>query len=156
MSMLGLVLLLYTASFPVVYQPGVLEAISYDENGREIGRSTLRSANSTRKLTVKADKKTLAANGEDLAYLDIALTDENGIVHVLDDSMISVTVEGCGTLHGLGTGNPKPEEPYDGNVCQSYQGRAQAVIRSGCETGDVLVTIRADGYEDFCVRVNAK
>ena len=146
----------YTASFPVVYQPGVLEAISYDEKGREIGRSTLRSANSTCKLTVTADKKTLAANGEDLAYLDIALTDEHGNVHVLDTSMISVAVEGCGTLQGLGTGNPKPEEPYDGNVCRSYQGRAQAVIRSGYETGEICVTIHADGYEDFRVTLKAQ
>ena len=70
--------------------------------------------------------------------------------------MISVAVEGCGTLQGLGTGNPKPEEPYDGNICRSYQGRAQSVIRSGCETGEIRVTICADGYEDFRVTLKAQ
>ena len=134
------------ASFPVVYQPGVLEAVSYDETGRELSRSALRSANDTRKLAVSTDKITLAASGEDLAYIDIALTDENGVVHVLDESQIRVSVEGAGTLQGLGTGTPMPEEPYDSTVCRTYQGRAQAVIRSGRAAGRVNISVCADGY----------
>lgn len=136
----------YAASFPIVCCPGILEAVSYDADGKELERSVLRSANSTRNLTIKADKTTLTADGEDLAYIDIALTDENGIVHVLDESMISVTVEGCASLQGLGTGNPKPEEPYDGTCCRAYQGRAQAVVRSGLKSGEVRVTVSASNY----------
>lgn len=146
----------YAAFFPVVYRPGVLEAISFDENGRELSRSTLRSASSVRKLTVAADKTVLSSNGEDLAYVDIALTDENGVVHVLDETKISVVIDGCGTLQGFGTGNPKPEELYDGNVCRSYQGRAQAVIRSGYEAGSIRVTIHAEGYEDATISLLVK
>ena len=44
-------------------------------------------------------------------------------------------------------GNPMPEEPYDGTVCMAYQGRAQAMIKSGNTTGCVNISISSDGYE---------
>ena len=143
----------HKAVFPVVYRPGVLEAVSYDDAGNELNRAALRSAGTERRITVAADRATLKANGEDLAYIDIALTDDNGIVHVLDETAVSVTVEGCGTLQGLGTGNPQPEEPYDGKVCTCYQGRAQAVIRAGRDAGEICVTISADGCESVSMHL---
>lgn len=146
----------YMASFPAVYRPGVLVAVSYDVSGAVLGRSTLRTAGNTRKLTVVTDKTRLTANGEDLAFVDLAVTDDIGIVHVLDDCPIGVTVEGAGCLQGLGTGNPKPEEPYDGTLCRCYQGRAQAVIRSSREPGPITVTIRAAGCKDVTLELQCE
>ena len=144
------------AKFEVKYYPGMLEAVSYDPSHCEIARSVLSGADSEKVLSVKSDREVLRADGEDLAFIDISLTDKNGIVHILEESKITVTVEGAGELAGFGTGNPKPEEPYDGNIATAYQGRALAVIRSGYQTGSVTVHISAEGYGSREITLNVE
>jgi len=45
----------YKAAFKVTYRPGRLETIVYDENGRECGRSEMKTADEKSVLSVKAE-----------------------------------------------------------------------------------------------------
>ena len=96
-------------------------------------------------LRMVSEKQTLQANGHDVLYVWIEAVDSEG--HVVPDATIPVIVkvEGCGTLAGLGTGNPVTDEDYTDNKTVTYHGRALAIIRSGYEEGEVNMTVEADG-----------
>nr|MDO8085175.1 hypothetical protein [Candidatus Sigynarchaeum springense] len=89
----------------------------------------------------------LKAIGQDLAYIDISLADENGIVKPLVDRKVSIKVEGEGTLLGFGSANPFTGEVFNAPEHATYYGRALAVVRSGYKPGKVKVTISANGCE---------
>lgn len=143
----------FCAKFRVSYQPGSLKVISYDHDGNVVSNAKLTTAGQSKKLSIKAEQKRIQANGEDLAFINIALTDDNGIVKMLQEQMIHVSVTGAGSLQAIGTGNPKPEQPYTGNCCTTYQGRAQVIVRSGFEPGVIQVKISSEGVEDRVVEI---
>ncbi len=144
------------AKFKTVYQPGILEAVSYDAHGKEIGRSNLKSASDETVLTVRPETSSLKANGEDLAYIQVMVTDLEGIVKAAEEKAVRVTVEGAGTLLGVGSGNPRTTEQYTGNAFTTYYGRMIAVLRSKNEAGEIKVKFSAEGVEDEVISINVK
>lgn len=135
------------AKFITDYQPGTLTAVAYDEEGRETGSDTLKTAGAETVLLVEADREAMTANGQDLCYLDIALTDKEGILKASEDREIAIAVEGAGNLAGFGSAAPCTEESYVGNRHTTYYGRVQAVVRAGTIPGIIRVTVSAPGCE---------
>ncbi len=143
----------FCAKYKVSYQPGSLKVISYDRDGNVVGNAGLTTAGQSKQLRIKVEQKKIRANGEDLAFINIALTDDDGIVQMLQEQLIHVSVTGAGRLQAIGTGNPRPEEPYVGNCCTTYQGRAQAIVRSGFEPGVIQVKISGEGVGDKVAKI---
>lgn len=137
----------YVAKFKTSYEKGELLAIAYDNNGKETGKCSLISADEKLQIAVKPEKTELKADGEDLAYIHIELTDGKGIVESGSDRRVYVKVEGTGILQGLGSANPYTVEVFDKEHHDTFFGRAQAIVRSGYEKGQVKVTVSADGLE---------
>ncbi len=135
----------YLATFTLPYEPGELTAIAYDATGAEIGRRTLVSAGPGLRLDVAPEATELVADGQDLAFLPIVLTDDAGVVRPLADRSVTVTVQGPATLQGLGSAEAITREGFVEPSHRTFNGRALAVIRSGHDTGDVTVTISANG-----------
>lgn len=136
----------YSVTFETVYEPGEVVAISY-KDGKEISRDTLVTAKTASKISLLPDKKKMCADGHDLIYVEIQITDENGII--VPDAQIELRalVTGDGYLAGFGSSNPVTEENYTDDSASTYRGRAMAVIRSGYEKGSCELTISADGLQ---------
>ncbi|MDE7353966.1 MAG: DUF4982 domain-containing protein [Acetatifactor sp.] len=130
----------YIASFTVRYQPGILEAVSYS-GGIETGRCTLISAGSDVELQVCCSKDTLLKGGGDLVFLEIQLTDKNGILQNAITEIITVSVKGAGTLLGYGSADPKAVDNFFDTTHSTFNGRLLAVIRSGMDAGEIRVTL---------------
>jgi beta-galactosidase len=143
----------YAARIEVPYEPGELTAVAYDESGAEIGRDVLRSAGEQTRLTVVPDHEELRADGSDLAHLSISLTDEEGVVRPLADRPVRVQVDGVAVLAGSGSANPITQDRYDTGDFTTFHGRGLAVVRSTRESGEVTVTVRADGVEPVSVQL---
>ena len=138
----------FVAKFNTTYQPGSLEAVSFDDGGKELGRSSLKTASEETVLTVTPESTVLKANGEDLAYIIVNVTDNDGIVKVLEEKTVHVKVEGAGMLQAVGSGSPRTTEKYTGTFFTTYYGRMIAVVRSSFETGEIKVTVSADGFAE--------
>lgn len=131
------------AEFKTLYNPGTLTAINYNSDGDEIGRDILKTAANETIIKLAAEKETLTANGQDLCYLNIYITDENGEVKASEDIEITVAVNGAGTLQGFGSANPYTEEGFTSSTHHTYYGRALAAIRAGNTSGKIDITVTA-------------
>lgn len=98
----------------------------------------------------------IRANGKDLAYINIAITDKAGEIHVLSDRMVTVTVEGAGKFIALASGNPETTERFSDSSYTTYHGRLLAVVQSEEECGDIIITASAEGMENVSVHVIAQ
>ncbi len=138
----------YMAHFDIVYQPGTLEAVSY-ENGQVIGRSALRTAEGICHLTADAEP---TGNKEGLIYINIAKLAENGIIDDHEDEVITVSADDNIRILGFGSGDVKPTYNYTGTETRTYRGRALLVVQKtdpalsgeitvSSTTGSVSVTI---------------
>lgn len=160
-----------TAVFETIYEPGEVVAVSYKDN-KEISRDVLKTTKAPSSIVLTPSKKTMRADGHDLVYVDIEVRDEDGLV--VPNAQLDVkaqldinsqadlpaktdTVSSANSvafLAGFGSGNPITEEDYTDDVATTYRGRALAILRSGYEAGEVVLTITAENMSaKVCVGV---
>ncbi len=132
------------AAYDCVYEPGVLEAFSYDASGNQTGYSRLESAQgaTTLRLTQEPGEKTGPGA---LVFVDVELVGENGVVESCADRPVTVTVEG-GTLLGFGSARSRTEERFTAGVYTTCYGRALAAVLLGPD-GKAVLTAKTDGEE---------
>ena len=130
----------------IPYIPGILK-VQLIKDGLVISTDELQSAGEAMYFQTQVDKVNLHANSMDLSYVRIQLADKNGIAVLDNDVVVRVRVEGCGTLQGLGSGNPRTDENYGTGMRQTYEGSVTAAIRSTSEPGIIKVIIEADNIE---------
>ena len=138
----------YKAVFKhVVYEPGTITAISYDGEGKEQSRTSMKTAAGPAELRVVADRSTLQAKSQDLAYISIDLTGADGITKSSEDTAVTVEVAGAGTLLALGSARPNMGENFFSDTHTTYYGKALAVVRGGDAPGKITVTVKAKGLQ---------
>jgi Beta-galactosidase/beta-glucuronidase len=146
----------YKVSFKTVYRSGELIAVSYDAGGREMARSSLRSASKETRIAVYAEESTILADGEDLAYIHVDLTDEAGIVKALADRSVRIRVEGPGRLIAVGSGNPSTNEAFTGDSYTTYNGRMIAILRSDGGEGRIAIRVESEGLDSQEAMIEAR
>lgn len=135
------------ASFTLAYEPGILKAVCYDKTKTVIDECELISADNDYDLWVSIDKNVLSADGQSLSYLDIELRDSCGNLMAYPSKELKIEVKGAGTLQGCGSGAVATEDSFTTGYCHTYYGRAQIVVRSGFEKGDINVKLICENKE---------
>ena len=141
------------ADFTTIYRKGVLKAVCYDDHGRVLSEDELRSAGDETILTLTPETGNAKVDTDSLVFVEAALTDQNGIVKLLEDRKVSVTVEGAATLAAIGSGNPVTDESFTGNTYTTWFGRMGFYVRSSGKPGEARITVRAEGLENKALTI---
>lgn len=145
----------YTAIFDTHFHAGEITAIAYT-GGKETGRTTLQSADDNLMLNLDIDCETLQPTAQDLAYIMISITDENGICHPLKDRKVTIDVEGEGVLQGFGSANPTSIENFFDYENTTFEGKALAVIRSKNKEGEIKISVSAEDCAKKTISIPVK
>jgi beta-galactosidase len=137
----------FKATFSLPYSPGVLKAVAV-ENNKEIESTILQTSGDAAKIKLTTDRKAVTANGQDLVYVTVELTDKNGIVQPNAANRLHVKVDGPAVIAGIDNADLKDTDSYTGNTRKAWHGRALIVIRSTHGAGDIKLTISSPGFED--------
>lgn len=139
------------ARFRCAYHQGIIEAVSYNANGEELGRCSLRSADQETYLRVLPEEPTVIPGG--LCFVRLKYTDGAGITKPLCRGKLKVEVTG-GRLIGLGSACPYYELSYLDDVTDTYYGEALAAVQAG---DSQMLTINAsDGKHNAQALVTIK
>lgn len=133
----------YQALFTLPYQPGTLRAVATDELGNVTATATLSTAGAPAAISLTPDRQTIAADGQDLAFIVMEVVDRDG--HVVPDAAVEaeVRVSGQGTLLAAASANLQDVEPVTSARVTTWHGRAIIVVRSQPKAGQIVVTARA-------------
>jgi beta-galactosidase len=131
-----------TARFEVPYQPGELTAVGI-KDGKEVTRRVLRTTGKPSVIKIVAEEDKVLSTGNDLAYFNIEIQDENGLL--VPDAVIPVEflVEGNGRLQAVGNGNPADMMSFQQPKVSTYKGRCQIIVRPGNGQGEIVVSARS-------------
>ena len=140
----------YIASWEVPYTPGELTVIGY-RNEIEVTRSKLKTAGRAKSLSLITDRIILNADGQDLSYVAIEIVDSDGQRVPRTQLSIQVSIEGEGTLIGIGNGDPTSIESFQQPVHRTYDGRLLAIVRAGRNPGECKLTASCEGLESASI-----
>ena len=134
------------ATFTLPYQPGTLRA--------EAGEKTvsLQTADEAKAIRLTTDRTTLKADGQDLAFITVELTDGNGTVNLTANNELTASVSGSATLIGFGNADIKDCDRYTDSTHKAWKGRALLVVRSTGKKGKATITVQGKGLKT--ARVN--
>lgn len=128
----------------VVYEPGELKVVVYDKNGKAAGEETVHTAGAPAALRLTADKQTLAADGNDLSYITVALTDKDGTLCPDASDKIRVEVSGAGTFQGICNGDATSLESFVKPEMHLFHGMLVPTVRSGHKPETITVKVSTE------------
>ncbi|MFL9484339.1 glycoside hydrolase family 2 TIM barrel-domain containing protein [Chitinophagaceae bacterium LWZ2-11] len=144
----------FKAIFPVPYTAGVLKAVGV-ENGAEVESKSLQTAGDAEKIKLTADRNELIANGQDLSFITIEITDKDGRLQPNAFSRLHFNVEGAGVIAGVANADMTDCDSYVANTRKAWHGRALVVIKSNHNAGAIKLTVTSDGLEKNSINIKS-
>jgi beta-galactosidase len=136
----------FKATFSIPYAAGLLKAVGV-ENDKEMESKILQTAGDASKIKLTADRKEILANGQDLSFITIEITDKDGTFQPNATNRLNFKIDGPGVIAGVDNADLKDFEQYVGDTRKAWKGRALIVIKSNHQAGEIKVSISSNGLE---------
>ena len=140
----------------VVYEPGKIEVVAYDESGREAAREAVCTAGAPARITLSADRRTLDADGLDLAYVTVRIEAADGNLCPTASDEVTFSVEGAGTFRAAANGDATCLVPFQSACMPAFCGQLTAIVQAGDKPGTAVLTASAPGLESETMKIKIK
>jgi beta-galactosidase len=98
-------------SWQVKYAPGTLSAKGYDDAGKVIAETKVETTGEAAQIQLMPDRKTINADGQDVSVFTVSAVDAQGRTVPVAQDKIHFSIEGAGSIIGVGNGDPSCHEP---------------------------------------------
>ena len=139
----------------VPWESGTIEAVSYSADGRELSRTSKKTAGAPAAIALKAyvAPDGFKADGADLALLEFEVVDADGNRCPLANDLVTFSIDGdCEWRGGLAQG---PDNYILATTLPVECGINRALVRSTPRTGTVRITASAEGLKPATVTLQA-
>ena len=126
----------------VKYKKGEIKVVVYDEQGNKAGEKTVKTAGKPAKLQLTADRSTIAADGSDLAFITVSLTDKNGTLCPDADHSLAFKVTGAATFNSVCNGDATSLEVFTEPTMKLFHGQLVVVVQASTAPGKATLTVR--------------
>ena len=117
----------------VRYEPGELKVVVYDKTGKAAGEKVIRTAGKPSRLSLQCDRKTIEADGQDLLFITVSLTDEN--------DALTFSVTGNGVFQAVCNGDATSLESFTEPTMKLFHGQLVVIVRSTEQAGTMTLKV---------------
>lgn len=141
----------------VVYQPGEIRVVAYDENGKAAEEKVVKTAGEPHHLVLKADRSMIAADGKDLSYIEVSIVDKDGNLCPSDGRLVSFSTKGeGGRYRASANGDPTCLDLFHLPQMHLFSGKLTAIVQASEVPGEVTLTATADGVQPASISITAE
>lgn len=133
----------------VKYEPGELRVVVYDAEGKAAGEQIIRTAGTpadlkldvwTKNGSEKSDTR-LVADGEDMAFITVSLTDAEGTLIPQASDQLKFEVKGAGAFEAVCNGDATSLESFTQPTMKLFNGQLVVIVRSNKQPGTLSLTV---------------
>ncbi len=139
-----------------VYEPGEVKAVAYNADGSVAGEAVIRTAGKPYKLVLSSSRKSLDANGDDLAYITVQVADKDGNIVPDAEPLVKFKVTGDGTFRATANGDPTSLRDFNKPEMDLFSGAATAIVKSGDKPGVVTLEAKSSGLKSAKISIPVK
>lgn len=139
----------------VRYEPGTIEVVAYDAEGREAARTRQVTAGEPAQLQLVADRTVLKADGDDLAFVTVSLADKDGAFCPTAADALTFSVTGAGVFQAVCNGDATSLEPFTEPQMHLFSGQLVVIVRTTQTSGDITLTV-TDAQRGLTKRLTIK
>lgn len=139
----------------VKYAPGSIEARGF-KDGKQVMTAKRETTGPAARLILRADRKELSADGEDVAFCSVEVQDAQGRTVPITDNPVTFSVAGPAVVRGTGNGDPTNHEPDGGATRQAFAGLCMGIVQTQKQAGAIRVTVSSPGLASAEVTLASK
>lgn len=140
----------------VEYQPGELKVVAYNNEGQAVAEKTIRTAGKASAIRLTPDRNVLKADGEDLCFINVSLTDKDGNPVPCDSRLVKVKVSGAGSFKAIANGDPTCLESFQQPQMHLFSGQLTVLVQSGTTPGEITVEVSGKGVRKATVTLKTE
>lgn len=143
--------------YDVVYEPGEIKVVVYDNEGKARGEEVVRTAGAPAQLHLTADKTILSADGDDLSFVTVEMTDKDGNLCPLASDELQFDVDGVGEYVAACNGDATSIEPFTQPQMKLFNGKLVVIVRSiKNKSGQITLTVKSSNQIKSSIKLEAK
>jgi beta-galactosidase len=140
----------------VRYEPGELRVVAY-RAGKKWATDAVKTSGPAAKLTLAADRSTIAADGKDLSFITVTVADKKGELVPRSHNHLQFEIEGPGEIVATDNGDPTSFESFQLPERKAFNGLALVIVRAKVgEAGKIKFIAKADELATGSVTIRAK
>ena len=129
----------------VRYEPGTLEVVTYMKGARW-ATDAVKTAGPPRRLEARPDRAVIRADGNDLSFVTLRVTDARGVTAPRADNAIRFSVEGPGEIVATDNGDPTSLVPFPSHERRAFNGLCLVIVRAKSgQAGRIVLTASSGG-----------
>ncbi len=140
----------------VVYQPGELKVVAYDADGKAVAEKVVKTAGKAAAIKLTPDRPVLKADGEDLCFVNVSLTDKDGNPVPVDNRLIKVKVSGAGSFKAIANGDPTCLESFQEPQMHLFSGQLTVLVQSTTEAGGIRIEVSGKGVRTAILNIKSE
>ena len=133
--------------WPVIFEAGCLKVISYN-SGRIIAEKVSNTAGPPTKILLTPDRKQINADGEDLCFVKVTITDKDGNLVPNANNLLRFSISGDAEIIGLDNGLQTDLTSYSNkNSRRAFNGLALVIIKAHKKKSKIILYVSGEGLE---------
>lgn len=125
----------------VVYQPGEIKVVAYNEDGTVADTEVIKTAGPTYRIKTTVDRREISADGKDLAFVTVEILDKDGNLCPKADNLLFFDVEGEASLKAVCNGDPTDQTSFASDYMRTFNGKLVVVLQSSEKAGKAKLKV---------------
>ncbi|MBU0472960.1 MAG: DUF4982 domain-containing protein [Bacteroidetes bacterium] len=140
----------------VIYEQGEVKAVAY-KNGEKWAEEIVKTTAEPAKLEIIADRNKILADGKDLVFITVRVTDIKGLTVPQTNNLIEFEIDGPGEIVATDNGDPTSFVPFPSQEREAFNGLALVIIRSKSgDSGSITVRAKSAGLKEAQIIIGSK
>ena len=146
----------------VVFEPGELKVVAYDETGAPVGEKTVHTAGKPHHIEIVCSSKfettdaTLKADGKDLGYYTVKVVDKDGNLCPFDGRLMKFDVSGAASYRASANGDPTCLDLFHLPQMHAFNGMLTVIVQAGQTPGDAALEVSAKGLKSGILPISVR
>jgi beta-galactosidase len=137
----------------VKYEPGTLKVVAYDAQGKAVAEEEVKTAGQPHHIALVSDRKSLVADGQDLAYVTARVEDAQGNLCPEATNQLQFAVSGAGRFRAAANGNAASLELFHEPRMKAFQGQLVAIVQANDKAGNVQLKVTGKGVKSAVINL---
>ncbi|SDS34206.1 beta-galactosidase [Mucilaginibacter mallensis] len=140
----------------VKYAPGELKVVCY-KNGKQWATDVVKTTGEAARLTLSADRTVIKADGADLSYITVKVTDKDGLMVPRSHPLIKFSVAGPGEIVATDNGDATSFVSFQSHERPAFNGMALVIVKAKKgQTGKIVVKAESAGLVSTAMAITSK
>jgi beta-galactosidase len=139
----------------VKYEPGELKVVAY-KNGKKWAEDMVKTTGKPSKLEASVDRQIIKADGKDLAFFTVKVSDTNGLTVPRSNNMVEFSIEGPGEIIATDNGDATNMVSFSSNKRETFNGLVLVIVRSiKNNLGTITLTAKSSGLKEIQLKIKS-